>query len=500
MGSRVLAPPRYKRPQQQFNLNNNNRYVRKIGTRKDAIKDPNFPRKVPAPSDGESILDASGTAWPNDKLKNDTSLLLVPWKPRTDFSNTPRVVYLNGHRGCTENFHAVLRRLHLNFRVVDPRRIVHYGMRDVDAAALISRGWVRSLCVEADVIVAADTAPDARAVLRSLLNADPAMRCGSKIVMELTNRYDWMVGDREVYHRMLRELLGHKQVRWTANNPFEGEFMRARVGVDFNVTLLRALGVWGADETGERYKTNETLTSVGQFTEVVHPSNQTRYPRVRWDTLARIKDLQKINRPKVGEVLDYHCLPIATLPKEYGGPAALLKFKAFLDFPYQVSVMKFYENVAHGVPQLLPTPRLLRALIKSKNHHYMSTWLDKLEEVQLFLDDPTAYAASYKDGKQNAVTAAVKMAVFDYGHYVANWKELCDFYRKEFEPFAYYFDSLSELGSYANRPWDEFDTKKVRTEGPKFYAEVRKQSMNAWVDIFHGFGFMNVQDHSKILV
>ncbi|KAJ3025195.1 UNVERIFIED_CONTAM: hypothetical protein HDU68_007376 [Siphonaria sp. JEL0065] len=477
----------------------------------------------------------------SDKLITYDQVLLEPWKHSDIFSNYPRITYYNGHRGCNENFHAVLSRLHLNFNIVNPRNITRYGMRQIDAQELIDSGFVSALCDLSDVIVVADTVPDARGILLSLVDPDPSRRCKSNIVIEMTNRYDWMVGDTKEYHEMLVKLINDppKNLFWTANNPFEGEFMRAKIGKGPRVKLLRSLGAWNVDIEGNSPKKNTD----------VQPANIE-------NSLVILSNPDIVNRPIIEDILKFFCMPVAKLPKKYGGPAGLLKYKGFIEFPYQVSVMKFYENIAFGVPQVIPTPHLLRLLVKTNNHHYFSTWLDKLEQVQMFLSNPEMYqkleaekerkAQEKKDkeereGKKKVVPTISKKKMkqqlqqptptassnsttaqseshrlerravgqereriqrqqlqptpkLDVGPYNATWTELADFYSKEFSPFVYYFDSFQELTDLINMPLAEFDYKNVRVEGPKYYAKVREESMKTWLGLFHSMGFKSVKD------
>ncbi|KAI9324993.1 hypothetical protein BDR26DRAFT_231140 [Obelidium mucronatum] len=229
------------------------------------------------------------------------------------------------------------------------------GMSGTDARELLDSGYIAKLCNASDIIIIADTVPDGRAILLSLLEPSESLnRCKSNIVIEMTNRYDWMVPDRQVYHEMLRRIfkLNPKNLFWTANNPFEGPFMHANVGGEVfpKVRLLRPLGAWNVDVE------NSHMTHGMPLNQETNISTQ--------NMLAMVKNVEKVNRPIVGDLVDYYCMPVAKLPKKYGGPAGLLKYKGFIDFPYQVSVMKFYENIAFGVPQVLPTPRFLHALVK----------------------------------------------------------------------------------------------------------------------------------------
>ncbi|KAJ3065944.1 hypothetical protein HDU98_010710 [Podochytrium sp. JEL0797] len=444
-------------------------------------------------------LEQKEEAEANTKLLEYDEVIMEPWK------------------------HKVVSRLRLNFAVVNPRNITRYGMRQIDAQELIDSGYISSLCSQSDIIVVADTVPDARGILLSLLSPDPSLRCSSNIIIEMTNRFDWMVKDEPVYYAMLLQLFEHppKNLFWAANNPFEGPFMHAKVGKAPKVRLVRSLGVWDIEPEPRLAASPLSLPNEA----LGAPTAPTLL-----DSFVLLKNPDIIARPIIEDVFKYYCMPVKTLPKKYGGPTGLLQYKGFIEFPYQVSVMKFYENVAFGVPQLLPTPELLRKLVKSNNHHLFSTWLEKLEDVHLFLTDPEAYhekvlleaknhptttttlnpPLSHRTIKRTQPTTPARAQnpriLERRGHppspaveaepYNATWSELSDFYRKEFEPFVYYFDSFKELEELINKPYAEFDYKNVRVEGPKFYAKIREESMRTWVGMFTEMGF-SVHDFGK---
>ncbi|TPX66541.1 hypothetical protein CcCBS67573_g07777 [Chytriomyces confervae] len=425
--------------------------------------------------------DAQFSNWRNFRhdaiinLINYTAVVLEPFKPEPDFSYSPRITYLNGHRGCNENLRGVMSKFRLNFNVVDPRKISKYGMFENDARYLVNNGWVQALCGVSDIIIVADTVPDARALFLFLLDPDPKKRCQSKIVIEMTNRFNWEIHDNEFYYPMMRKLALNppKNLWWTANNPFEAVFFANQVGVAPNITLLRSLGAWDVDS---QIKTTKTIAS--KLLEALGLNwSELRYRKeideVARESLCTIQDVETTTRPKVGDLFDYYCLPIVQLSKKYGGPVGLLKFKAFLYIPYQVSVMKFYENVAMGVPQILPTPRLLRVMGKTNNHHLFCTWMDKLEEASLFMYNPVWHKRVY-----NADHSVKDRKDWDNidAPYHATWTEYVDFYRSEFEPFVYYFDSFAELAELIKRPAEVFDWKNVRVEGPRYYTKVRKET------------------------
>ncbi|TPX73923.1 hypothetical protein CcCBS67573_g04807 [Chytriomyces confervae] len=410
-------------------------------------------------------------------------LVLEPFKHNESFASTPRITYMNGHRGCNENMHGVLSSMRLNFKVMDPRRLIRYGMSRMEATKLIKAGFIKKLCDASDVIIIADTAPDARALLLSLLDKNPKKRCKSNIVVELTNRYDWMVRDRKYYNSMFSQLFANppKNLFWVANNPFEPVFMNMEVGsVPPKIRLLRALGNVNAHSFLDSRLGNDTTAGKEYF-------------------LSIIQDLEDTGKPKIGDVLSYLCMPVATLPKKYGGPTELLRYKGFIEFPYQVSVMKFYENIANGVPQLLPTPRFLKQIAAAGHHHYIIKWLESLEDAALFLKNATAFSILQKERKQleqvkarggakNRISEKMHQQFqpefLSFSDALFDWVELMDFYRAEFAPFVYFFDSFEDLGRMINTAPEAFDYKRVRENGPVFYAKIRQESLDGWKALF----------------
>ncbi|KAJ3025194.1 UNVERIFIED_CONTAM: hypothetical protein HDU68_007375 [Siphonaria sp. JEL0065] len=423
------------------------------------------------------------------KLLDYKNVTLMPWKPRASFSDHPQVTYLNGHRGCNENMHGIMMHLKLNFKVLNPRKVARYGMTEAEAKELINSGFISSLCNQSDVIIVADTLPDARGLLLSLLDPDESKRCKSNIIVESTNRFNWMVDDHREYNQMLLNLTENppRNLFWTANNPFEEVYFRMRVGKSPKFTLLRSLGAWNVDPSNNP----QNMTSVNPKlkAKTTDPSK----------SIAFINNVDPDRHPKVLQLLKLHQhldKHLTLLPKHYGGPHTLLQYKGFLDFPYQVSVMKFYENIAFGVPQLLPTPRFLKAIAKDAGyHHLFSHWLNKLEEASVFLKDPAKHAQLFEKGafKSTDEEDADDQRHFTKldGHYTASWTELSDFYSHEFEPFIYYFDSFKELKKMMDTPFEEFDFMSVRVEGPKYYAKVRNHSLETWTELFRGLGYNN---------
>ncbi|KAJ3126292.1 hypothetical protein HK100_010323 [Physocladia obscura] len=248
---------------------------------------------------------------------------------------------------------AVLAHFSLTFDKFNPHQVSGYGMSERKAHFLIENGHVSMICSLYDVIIIGDTTPHGRALLESLLLEEktPSSRfCQAKIVIEITNRFDHEVRDVARYHATMEALAAQTQTRlrgrlfWVANNNFDKAYteQKLQMGMPF-MRILRPLGIAG-NGGNLVYPWGLPSQDINVFAAQMHHTNI------------------------LPTVIEKFSLPIAVFPlgHKYGGPANLLKFKAWLEFPYQYSTMKFYENIAYGVPQLFPSPRFMEKLFDVK--------------------------------------------------------------------------------------------------------------------------------------
>ncbi|KAJ3060724.1 hypothetical protein HDU98_003343, partial [Podochytrium sp. JEL0797] len=256
--------------------------------------------------------------------------------------STPKILYYNTHTGTTTNLLHTLTRLSLPLDTFNPHQSTLYGTSSSRAKYLIREGHVSWICAQYDILILGDTTPHARAILESLL-LPPTQQCRSQIIVELTNRFDWGMPafEKSAYYAIMRRVVKTGKVIWVVNNRVEAVYLEHKLRVNLNefggVRLLRPLGV---------------------VEEYAYPSHLP--PPSKQTYIARNHHLTHIYSTLLKK------LPITLIPpgQQFGGPTSLLKFKAFIDIPYQYSVMKFYENIAAGVVQVVPTPRFLAELIE----------------------------------------------------------------------------------------------------------------------------------------
>ncbi|KAJ3249823.1 hypothetical protein HDU77_007405 [Chytriomyces hyalinus] len=369
-------------------------------------------------------------------VSSDSSIQRVvgEWKPA--------VLYYNRHGGCRTNLFAALEKLGLSSKMAtfDPSQLSGYGMSHARAQQLIQRGHVQFVCNKYDVVIVADTIPHARALLLSLLETDTRVQCQSKIVLEITNRFDWQVKDVDAYYWMMRALVEATESRlkgrlfWVANNAFDKAYIEARLGVKMPfIRLIRPMGV----ATKSQYPWDLPKPSLSNFAAQKH------YSEI-------YSGLSK-----------NYSIPITVFPfgHKYGGPQHLLRFKAFIDVPYQYSTMKFYENIAHGVPMLIPTPRFLDELFNTGIHTMLDT--NTLKDLHRQLQQPV-----------NAIPG------------FPEWSAYMDYYDPLFAPLVYYVDSFKEFQEMADKSWNELDSRNVRQKGPEFYGAYRRLIVQEWLQLF----------------
>ncbi|KAJ3060723.1 hypothetical protein HDU98_003342 [Podochytrium sp. JEL0797] len=283
----------------------------------------------------------------------------------------------------------------------------------------------------------------------SLVEPGGGRRCGSKVVVEMTNRVDWEVVDVQRYWGMMREIVrrGRRggelegRVVWVANNRVEGGYLERGVGKKVGVRVLRPLGV--------------VRGGVGYPEELPRPVDTNFVARAHYCG-SIYTHLQRA----------FH-IPLTIVPagQHYGGPEGLLRFKAFIDFPYQYSVMKFYENIAAGVPQFVPTPRLLKEVLESGKHCTGWISIPLLETLSQTFPLPSPV-------DRNPETFPA-------------WSRLMDYYDPLFAPYVYYFDSIAELTRFSrDARVGVVDERNVRETGRVFYEGYREEILEGWREVF----------------
>ncbi|KAJ3247391.1 hypothetical protein HDU78_004365 [Chytriomyces hyalinus] len=337
-------------------------------------------------------------------------------------AKVPRIVYYNRHSACHANMLQVTQRLNLTFQTLNPGFLGGLGMDGDKANSCINDGFVRTVCETADVIIVADTMPDARPLFQSLVRESEHERCKANIVLELTTRFDWGVPDRFDYYKLNWKLAATapKNLFWVTNNAFEP--------LDLSFEAL----------------------ATPKF-RMLRPTGNTELPARRLSPSdASLAMCRQETHSPVYAIMKRMQIPFKHVSGGYGGPKTLANYRAFIEFPYQVSTMKLYENLAAGVVMLLPSKDFFRELIE-KDLHAFGPW-DKISRAG---DD---------------------------------WHKYMDYYAPEIAPFVYYFNSFNHLKSMLTSD-AILDTKNVRESAPKAYKKLVDRMLHGWADLFDEMGY-----------
>ncbi|KAJ3278553.1 hypothetical protein HDU76_009846 [Blyttiomyces sp. JEL0837] len=216
----------------------------------------------------------------------------------------------------------------------------------------------------------------------------------------------------------------YSNLYWVTNNPWEERHVFVKTGADIKARLMRPVGFSDVDP-GENYPGDPNKAAV------IH------------------------THVDVEEMLKMHGVPYEKILNEYGGTIGLKRYKVFVDFPYQVSTMKMYENIAAGVVSLAPTPEFFETIVKNGSVAFWP-WDDHI------------------------------------GDHPDNWTLYVETYNPTFQPFYKYFSSWTELSHIVNNmSVEEIDeVNNVRVKGPRFFENVlRRESVEGWAKLFRDMGF-----------
>ena len=85
-------------------------------------------------------------------------------------------------------------------------------------------------------------------------------------------------------------------------------------------------------------------------------------------------------------------IPIVTLYHgKYGGAHGLAQYRCVIQFPYQVSVMAMYENLAAGVVLIVPSLNFYRSIAQALVDHGVGLYLRDLDTLK---SNPDGWAAT----------------------------------------------------------------------------------------------------------
>ncbi|KAJ3221696.1 hypothetical protein HK099_003219 [Clydaea vesicula] len=284
-------------------------------------------------------------------------------------------------------------------------------------------------CSAFTTIIVGDVFTDGRFLLK-ILGSEKSCNL-KKLIFYTTNRFDFGLSystnkrtDKIQFYNELRfiKTISNQlktKIIFIQNNPWESKYVDIKLGSPthnfLNFTLIRSFG----------YSTLPTVDGIS----------------------AKDKELPCFHdHPYFNELMLDAGIKVKLLDEMYGGPTVLSQYKdsfialAFITLTYQVSTMKIYENLYHGVVTYVPTPKFLRILASLPGMEFS------------FIHD------TYEIGNE--------------------WFQYIEYYNSELSKFFYFFDSFEELKKLMDNA--DVDPRNVREEGQKFWANQRIKSTKQW--------------------
>ncbi|KAJ3217136.1 hypothetical protein HK099_005592 [Clydaea vesicula] len=263
---------------------------------------------------------------------------------------------------------------------------------------------------------------DARFLLQKI-DTNPNTCQLKKLIMLTTNRFDFGLDgtDKADYYALIGRLNANqpKRVIWVQNNPWENRYMLLKMGPNTvpKPLLVRPFGFSSLQVTNSL-----PYNAASSACMYSHPFIEKFHEKAA----------------KAG-------VNLVKLGWQYGGPTVLSKFKVFVDLPYQTSTMKMYENMAHGVVTMVPTPRFIRE--------------------NLIPDTATV----------NFVNLYDTLKVGD------DWFKYIEYFNDDFkEYFPYQFDSLEDLKFKIENFNDTFN---IREKLPLAWKQENAKSLKLWKEV-----------------
>ncbi|KAG2482673.1 hypothetical protein HYH03_018410 [Edaphochlamys debaryana] len=268
-----------------------------------------------------------------------------------------RWAYFTRHSGTLWDWIAVADNLNILWtrvqnrnlwELVDHKVAVDTYVSTEAVAAAKWRGMGQLMCHMGDVLVFGDVIPDARPVLEG--------RCTTPALLLVTNRFDVGVSvgeERLRYYKFMAEVVQRPWIWFIVNNPYDVLYVKSK-GVDLppeRTLLLRPVGASFLPKP----LPGEAVARAGKIALIEHVGK----PHLEVTTVLpwlRAKNL-----------MDH----VSVLGKYYGGPVALSQYRATIQIPYQVSVMKMYESMAYGAVFILPSPTFFVELLRTYNQTTM---------------------------------------------------------------------------------------------------------------------------------
>jgi len=340
---------------------------------------------------------------------SDTKFLDYDYFKTINNQTDTKIVYISRHGGTISNFDYIAKQLNLNITILKPNydRGKKPSCYDVDKC----KSYVDLICSKYEYIIISDIIPDSYIFFTN--------ECKAKVVLEITNRYDVFISndDRQDYkEKLAKAISNNKNLIVVENNPYE-VFYACQTNINIpNYYLIRPVGYPQTILLEKEYK--EVHDEIAILIQGCGYYDNVFLPTIKKSGI-KFKELNSL---------------------KYDGPLALATYKAVIILQYQVSIMKFYENIRYGVVMLFPSEKLLEEICRTNDYHLMGKDLINI-----------------KDG-------------------ISNYME---FYNKEFRDLVVYFDKLEDIPEIIKK----INYEEIRSKCKKYMENYEKKAINLWSQV-----------------
>ncbi|CCE64221.1 hypothetical protein TPHA_0H00100 [Tetrapisispora phaffii CBS 4417] len=264
-------------------------------------------------------------------------------------NTTRKIAFVSRHKGTVNDFQYVEK----NLKLENVDYLLYYGIDFKEIGT--NETMAREICKEHDTVVVSDCLSDGWEFIKS-----KDIGC-SNIVFIVSTRYDACIQpeDKEAFNKDFNNALNREdgcKLTIIPNNAFEIPYMKYhKIQLKEDYPLIRPFGNAESD--------------------AIDIEKESDYPPCL--IINRFEANTNLLMRKMKENMDYVC---KVMPRYYGGPGTLSKYDSIVvDLPYQVSVMKMWENIAAGVLIAIPSPSFFKEL--RKDGDYRGARLSKAAEI-----------------------------------------------------------------------------------------------------------------------
>lgn len=253
--------------------------------------------------------------------------------PKPSFDVARKIAYVSRHVGTTADFKYMADNLQLeNVEYFDCTSWYEFKDSREKYMTIIDNGKLDQICSEYDAIFVSDLLADGWAFI---VGEKPKCK---NVFFVVTNRFDVGVQEheRKQWYDDVNRALNRKddyRIRLVVNNLFELPFMENR---------------------GVSIPSKETIPIIRPFGSTTIPAKKEKVKEEPCLLIARVEQDRVLMHQLVKDNTGYDC---KVLDGHYGGPKTLNRYNSIVvHLPYQVSIMKMWENLNYGILMAIPSP------------------------------------------------------------------------------------------------------------------------------------------------